>query len=180
MCKSTRHPPESNQGSTVPPPHKSRCESDGFYYADKSCGTLMVIMANAEERILKFLFILVWVLLLIHITAEYYYLYWTFRWLDIVTHFLGGVWVGVSAVWFWYYSGYVQKLSRAHILFVTVGTGFGIGVVWEVYEFIVKMLSGNVLPPNYIPDSVLDIVMDVVGAVVGYGIYVLFLKQRRD
>ncbi|KKS86003.1 MAG: hypothetical protein UV60_C0004G0080 [Parcubacteria group bacterium GW2011_GWA2_43_11] len=52
-----------------------------------------------QERILKLLFIVIWVLALVHMTAEYYYLYWTVRWFDILTHFLGGLWVGIAVVW---------------------------------------------------------------------------------
>lgn len=132
-----------------------------------------------QEKILKTLLILIWSLALIHMTAEYYYLYWTIRWLDICTHFLGGVWVGVAGVWFWFFSGYMREPQspEKHILPVALITGLVVGVVWELYEYVVWQLSGAGLPPNYIPDTSLDLVMDITGAFVGFFLVLYILRD---
>jgi hypothetical protein len=141
-----------------------------------SCGTLMA-MKSAQERILKFLLVLIWLLFLIHLTAEYYYLYWVFRWFDVVTHCIGGVWLGVAAIWFWYYSGYVHKRINGSRFWITLLSGFFIGVVWEIFGFFIKISSENGLPINFLQDTILDMLMNTVGTIIGFGIYRLFLKQ---
>jgi hypothetical protein len=132
-----------------------------------------------SDKLLKLLFVLIWALALIHIAAEYFYLYWQFHWFDIFTHFLGGLWVGLAALWLWYYSGYIKNNGRfvGKALVVALVAGLTIGFVWELYEFIVWQLSGRGLPPNYISDSLLDLVMDTVGAFVGYLLFSA-LKKR--
>ena len=54
---------------------------------------------DCQEKMLKILFVLIWVLTFIHMVAEYYHLYYHLSWFDIVTHFLGGVWLGLAVVW---------------------------------------------------------------------------------
>jgi len=127
-------------------------------------------MEILQERILKILFVLIWALALVHMMAEYYYLYWIFRWFDIVTHFFGGVWVGIAAIWFWYLSGYIKAMHFPKKKAVLVALLFGllIGFLWEGYEYVVWQLVGKGLPPNYIPDTTLDLVMDCMGAYLGF------------
>ena len=138
------------------------------------CGTLVSNMIELlQERVLKVLFVLIWALALIHMTAEYYHLYWTFRWFDIPTHFLGGVWVGIFAVW--YFSGYVNKthVSNNRTVYVALLGGLFVGVVWELYEYGIWMWTGEGLPLNYAGDTALDLIMDFIGSFAGF----LLLKQ---
>lgn len=58
-------------------------------------------------------------------------------------------------------------------LFVALVGGLFVGFVWEVYEYIVWIWTGEGLPPNYIPDTLLDLVMDFLGSFAGF----LILKQ---
>ncbi|HCC05130.1 TPA: hypothetical protein DEP58_02375 [Patescibacteria group bacterium] len=133
-----------------------------------------------QERILKLLFILIWMLALIHMTAEYYHLYWTIRWFDILTHFLGGLWVGIAVVWLWYFSGYVRKMYMPdrHTVFVALLGGLLVGLIWELYEYIVWILTDAGLPPGYVGDTLLDLVMDVTGAGVGFLILQQFVFKK--
>lgn len=137
-------------------------------------------MNETQERILKFLFVLIWALALIHMLAEQYYLYWTVRWFDMVTHFLGGAWIGLASIWVWYFSGYVRKpqFPKGRVLLLAVLSGLVVGVIWEVYEFAVWKVVGRPFPENYIGDTQLDIIMDMCGAYVGYVTY-RFLSSHR-
>lgn len=130
------------------------------------------------DRLLILLFVLIWALAFIHIAAEYFYLYWQFRWFDMVTHYIGGVWVGLAALWLWYYSGYIRRSEGAapRTLLVALVAGVSVGIVWELYEYVVWQLSGRGLPPNYLPDTALDVCMDILGA---FSAYVLFTLLRR-
>jgi len=131
-----------------------------------------------QERVLKVLFVLIWVLALIHMTAEYYHLYYYVLWFDMVTHFLGGVWLGVGVLWAYYLSEYVQpRVPGRWSFFVALLAGLLFGVLWEAYEFGVWQWSGVELPANYVPDTQLDLVMDVVGAAFGY-LVVLYIVWK--
>lgn len=132
-----------------------------------------------QERVLKTLFVLIWTLALIHMTAEYFHLYFLIWWFDIFTHFLGGVWVGLSTIWIWYFSGYIGKvrIPGKRVLLTALLGGFAIGLVWEGYEYIIWMWSGAGLPKNYIGDTSLDLVMDVVGSFFGFLVF-SFLQKK--
>ena len=64
----------------------------------------------------KKLFILLTVLLYIiatlHILSLYFFWYWTFWWMDIILHTLGGIWVGGMFLW-WYVFFFLKKHNIA-------------------------------------------------------------------
>jgi len=130
-------------------------------------------MQQTGDALLKWLFVFIWVITLLHFTAEQQYWYWTYRWVDIPMHFLGGVWVGLVALWLWYYSGLMRKREGAptHPLAIALVGGMAFGVVWEAYELLLTFVGGITLPSNYVPDSLLDLVMDACGAVTAYGLW---------
>ena len=131
-------------------------------------------MHESGNTILRTLFILVWVLALIHIAAESYYWYWTYRWLDIPMHLLGGVWLGLGVLWLRNHTQYVRHLwdrIPLHNVGIALLAGVCVGLVWEGYEYVVWQYVGTGLPAQYVQDTVLDVLMDSVGAVAGYFLY---------
>jgi len=131
-----------------------------------------------EHALLKLLFVLIWALAIAHMTAEYYHLYWTYRWLDIPMHFVGGVWVALAMVWFCFRSGYVRNVRPLFSLFTAaVIGGLLIGLAWELYEFVVWQVSGSGLPYNYLQDTLMDLTMDLLG---GFFAYTLLLLLKFD
>lgn len=134
-----------------------------------------------KEIILKTLLILIWVLALVHMIAEYYHFYWIFRWFDIVTHFLGGVWVGLAGLWIWFYSGYIRtpSLPKKNVFLVAILAGLLVGLVWELFEYAVWVWSGDGLPLNYVGDTVLDVCVDVIGAGGGAFFFSRFVRKNK-
>ena len=138
---------------------------------DSTRGILFSTMHESGNTILRTLFFLVWVLALIHIAAESYYWYWTYRWLDIPMHVLGGVWLGLGALWLRHHTEYVRKLWDSlpfNDVAVALLCGLCVGLVWEGYEYIVWQYVGTGLPVQYFQDTILDVLMDTVGAFIGY------------
>jgi magnesium-transporting ATPase (P-type) len=135
-------------------------------------------MKVLQERILKTLFVLIWVLALTHMSAEYYYLYWRLGWFDILTHFLGGLWLGIASIWLLYFSGYVRKpqIPGNGAFLTSLFAGLLIGIVWELYEYVVWQWSGLGIPINYIPDTTLDLLMDFIGSGAGFFVVKNVLK----
>lgn len=107
-----------------------------------------------------------------HAAALYFAWYWTYPWFDILTHFWGGTTVALGAIWFARHSRYsppkLREMRSLAVVLVAIGV---IGVVWEFYELFVQFFFVLPLPPNYFPDTSLDLVMDIIGALVGWGIW---------
>lgn len=124
------------------------------------------------RRLLNGLVVLLWLLVLLHGIGLYFNLYWLWPWFDIVTHFIGGLWLGLFSLWFVFYSGYVKPASARYtpfyaLVIVTASIGV-IAVVWELYKYLGNTLLGIPFPVNYIGDSILDMIMGLVGAFTGY------------
>lgn len=102
-------------------------------------------------------FIVVAIIAALHLTGIEYDLYWRFLWLDVVTHTLGGVWVGLFFFWTRTYFGYVPILAWS------IAGAIAIGVAWEVFE----VVAGIPREANWTFDTSIDLLMDTIGGVVG-------------
>ena len=120
------------------------------------------------------IFFLVLIIAVLNSIGNSFFLYWKFWWFDIVMHFLGGLWVGLSALWVYFFSGYFKDIKRnkKNIFFISLFSVLIIGLGWEVFEYIIKVNFSD----NYISDTVSDLIMDICGSVVAY---FLFLKENK-
>lgn len=127
--------------------------------------------AMHRTYLLNAIAVLVCVIATLHFLAINYYLYWMFWWYDIIVHFLGGVFVGLLALWLRYFSGYlgahaVPALSQV-LLFVGVSV-LVIGVGWEVFEWV----TGETFrAEGYWQDTIVDVVLDLLGGFVATGFF---------
>lgn len=121
------------------------------------------------------IFITISVIALLHISALQFYLYWRLWWFDILTHFLGGFWVGISFLWFFFQSGFVNIIrnDRNYNLAVAFLSSLSVGVMWEVFEYYFGI--SNTVASNYAIDTVTDISMDLVG---GFAAYCYFIFKN--
>jgi len=84
-------------------------------------------------------------------------------------HFLGGLFVGLSTLWFFFTSEYVQLNQRVRNVILVAGVSIVlIGIGWEIFE----ILAGVPREDNFIIDTVVDLTMDVLGAAVATGIFI--------
>lgn len=105
--------------------------------------------------------------------ASAYYWYWKMRWFDMPMHFTGGVWIAGVAVWWMYYRLGERVNKLLPTIAVCIVSAFGVGLVWEVFEAIVSLMTvGDI---NAIPDTLSDLLFDVLG-----GVTVAFLMWSRD
>lgn len=104
----------------------------------------------------------------VHIVALFNDLYWIFPWLDLATHFLGGLW---SALFF-YWVAAVLRLppSPVHVVALVLV----LGVAWEVFELSFGISSAT----DYALDTLIDLCMDVVGAIVVSAAQFFFTPSR--
>ncbi len=93
-------------------------------------------------------------------SVEYYY--WTVWWYDIMTHFLGGVWVALAVLWVINMPPFAWVRSRTDLLSVVLLTLI-VGSAWEIYEVFFGFADPNAL--KYIGDTLIDLCMDTLGSV---------------
>ncbi len=93
----------------------------------------------------------------LHVGALSYSLYWQYPWLDVLSHFLGGLWVALALLWLAYRFGIHP---RAFHLFLGV---LAVGLAWEVFE----VAAGIPRESNWLFDTAIDLIMDLFGALVG-------------
>lgn len=101
--------------------------------------------------------------------------YWTFWWMDVVMHFLGGLWIGLAVIWFVFVSGRVSIAEIMHerrtAFLVAAGAALVVGLGWEVFELYYGISGAHPNEPLF-PDTWHDLVMDTFGGIAAYG-YIL-------
>jgi len=96
--------------------------------------------------------------------AVTYNLFWYVREFDSLLHFLGGVFLSIFFLWFYFFSGLFASSKRdlKHFLIVSILGVVLVAVCWEIYE----LLTGEAEfgRSEYSFDTVLDFIMDLLGA----------------
>ena len=107
----------------------------------------------------------------LHNLAYAFFWYWKYWWFDILLHGLGGFFLGSLVLWIiiFEYPEYFKKLLP---LFATVGVTFLVGVLWEVFEYVIAVSQSS----SYILDTMSDIGMNTMGILITY---LLFSRYAR-
>ena len=124
----------------------------------------------------KPLFLLIAVIATLHISAINLYLYWSIWWFDMMMHFLGGLWISLSLLWFLFLSGYTRTQPGEVIKVISIAIlgAFLIGILWEYFEW-----SEGISYPqaHFAFDTISDVVCDLIGGFVGG--FIFFRKYLR-
>ena len=118
------------------------------------------------------IFITIVIVAMLHFSALQFYLYWRFWWFDLLTHFLGGLWVAISFLWLFFQFGFVNifKNDKNYNLLVAFFGSLFVGVFWEIFEYYFGLTAVNA--SNYVIDTVTDISFGLVGGFAAYCIFV--------
>ncbi len=142
----------------------------------------MIFGENFSKIIILFLLIII----AMHAVAIYFSLYWIVWWLDIVMHFLGGVWISFLAVWLFFSEkiNLLNGLSAFYAMIIILGiTALG-AVLWEFFEFsFAKIIFGKIEdvikladPAQLgVADTMSDLFFGLLGGLVG-GLF--FIKNK--
>ncbi|MEX0652090.1 MAG: hypothetical protein WD509_01710 [Candidatus Paceibacterota bacterium] len=118
---------------------------------------------------------LLFLIAVLHISALQFSLYWVYSWFDIMMHFLGGVFVGLSALWFFFQSGHIKRTQTLqNVILVIAGAIIAVGVGWEVFE----VLAGIPMEANFVADTILDLVMDGIGATTASIVFIKLYNTK--
>jgi hypothetical protein len=114
----------------------------------------------------------------IHNKAMELHLFWTYPWLDLFLHFLGGLWLSITSLWLFFFSGLFKlKINKKNIFLVAFLSILIVGLSWEVFEIAIGLSFGE---PNFITDTISDIAMDFLGAFLAYKLFTYsFLKNEK-
>ena len=116
-----------------------------------------------RKRLLKHLVFLMFFIFLVNSMSwqfSWYYLIW---YLDIIMHFLGGLWV---ALFFIYVFSRKDPANLDFPLFLQIFIASSlVGVLWEFYEFFLTAISATSF--NF-QDTVFDVIFDMLGAIASF------------
>lgn len=142
---------------------------------------------------LSFLFVVLIVLAFIHTTGLRHFWYWEYPWFDIITHFMGGGWVGGMFLWFrLFYRNNVGRVNPSLLCRLTrpwvcparaggvntralfAETALFLLVVaffWEVLEYVGGVAF--VAKGGYVLDTAIDFLMGLIGAFVAFIVFIV-------
>ena len=127
-----------------------------------------------KKNIFALIFFLILLIAVLNGIGNKFFLYWKFWWFDIVVHFLGGLWVGLSVLWFCYFSGYLKNLRKdaPFVILLSFLSVLAVGLGWEIFEFVIEVDFSD----KYISDTSLDLIMDILGSLIASAGFLRALK----
>ena len=109
---------------------------------------------------------------LIHARAVALSWYWSFWWMDVLVHFLAGLFVGLVALWVLAHRrGF--SLHSLRSLVVTLGAVILVGIGWEIFEYSMDVLifqkyTFSTISLYILIDSLHDLANDLLGAALAW------------
>ncbi|MSR78560.1 MAG: hypothetical protein EXS59_00215 [Candidatus Taylorbacteria bacterium] len=117
-----------------------------------------------RTQLIKQAFVILFIIVLLHISASVFFLYSYYWWFDIPLHFLAGCFAGSFTLWF-----FGKKLQKSTILFslsyVLMGT-FIVGTSWELFEYFASITQNSI--GSYPLDTLKDMAVDLLGGVSSF------------
>lgn len=121
-----------------------------------------------RKNLLKRLALLILFIFAVNFLANKFFWYSSIWYLDMIMHFLGGLWVGLFAFYIFAPENIFPRLILKILLFVLF-----VGIGWEVYEILVdKVVTQNSFN---ILDTSSDLFFDLSGGL--YAILYLWIKK---
>jgi succinate dehydrogenase hydrophobic anchor subunit len=117
---------------------------------------------------------------IVNAAAVYWHLYFYLWWLDIPMHVLGGLWVALFAL-AWYYRSPYPKQKESSPLFVmmfAVAVTMVVGVGWELFELSAQTFIERA-DVHDLADTLGDLVNDFIGAVLAISVFVRMGYNRK-
>ncbi|KKQ34370.1 MAG: hypothetical protein US50_C0051G0008 [Candidatus Nomurabacteria bacterium GW2011_GWB1_37_5] len=134
-----------------------------------------------QNKTLKKIVVLIIFIFIVNTLAMKFHWYYTFWWFDLVMHFLGGFWVGLSALWLIFLrfkvinSLFLERLLPIFIVsFLSV---LLVGILWEFFEISIDTLI--TFNPQDLTDTLSDLVMDLIGSFVASMYFIFKINNNK-
>ncbi len=111
----------------------------------------------------------------LHFLASRYDLYFHLWWFDILMHFLGGLFISLYSLWFFFFSGRItiNFPNNKKIFLLSLLAVFPAIVFWEIFEYV----TDTAYPfEGYVLDTAADIALGLTGALAGV---LYFIKKEK-
>jgi ABC-type enterochelin transport system permease subunit len=102
--------------------------------------------------------------------------YWTFRWLDIPVHVVGGFWVSLTVLWICLKIKHIDSINgyKKKALIVMLSSVLIVAIFWEIFELVSGVTSLHNV--GYWQDSLSDISNSFVGGIIAF---LYFIKNKK-
>lgn len=132
-----------------------------------------------KNKLLLISFLTILFIAVFHYLSIKYSWYWTFRWLDIPVHILGGFWVSLTTIWVCLKAKHIESIYdyKKKVLFLMLVSVLSIAIFWEVFELVFGVTSLEKY--GYWQDSLSDISNGFVGGIISF-IYFTKNKPMKD
>jgi hypothetical protein len=103
--------------------------------------------------------------------------YWTYRWLDIPVHIVGGFWVALTFLWVLLYVNFSDdiKKHKKKMFLLMMSSVLFTSIIWEVSELFLGITY--VEASVYFEDTITDIFSGMFG---GYIAFLFFIKNKNS
>ncbi|MCL5004801.1 MAG: hypothetical protein M1170_02575 [Patescibacteria group bacterium] len=129
---------------------------------------------------LKFIFTFLIFIVAIHAIALYNHWYWTYLWLDIPMHFLGGILVAM--IYLRLINSKLQIINRQSLITLILTLSFVtfVGVLLEFAEFLYDVFISSRGYSGFLQlgaaDTIADLFFDILGGLFFSAVY--FIRKR--
>ena len=129
-----------------------------------------------QKKLLFIAFVTILLIGIFHYFAIKYSWYWTYRWIDIPVHLVGGFWVSLTALWVALRVKHIDSILgyKKKALLVMLASVLIVAILWEIFELVFKITSLHSV--GYWQDSLSDIFNSFVGGVVAF---LYFIKNKK-
>ena len=109
---------------------------------------------------------------------EYYLKFW---WWDIIIHTTSGIALGFIGFMILYilYQGKKIRANPMMIAIFSFSFAVAIGVLWEIFEFVVDSLTGLNMQKSGLRDTMWDLIVNSIGALFASTMGYLYLKKEK-
>lgn len=111
-----------------------------------------------------------------HWVASSLGIYWSVGWADLLVHFLGGLWMGLVALFVFFTAGWLPlpSVSGRVVVAVTLLSVLAVGLAWEVYELFTGL--SDVWEDQ--TDTISDVIADLFGGLAALWYFRVALERR--
>lgn len=127
-------------------------------------------------------FVITVILYLHFVLGEYNHFYVKIAWWDVFLHFGNSVILGFLGFLLAYSLLLASKMSTKPMLASLFALSFSvfIGVLWEIFEFIMDYFFGFTMQKSGIVDTMTDLMVDVAGAMVVSVAGFFYMRKKKD
>jgi len=149
--------------------HKGPAQNNFVFKFYDFIDLFYILKEMRNSKLLYFSFLILVVIAALHSAALTNYYYWIYSWFDLLVHFLGGVWVSVTALWLYFFSGLFSnpKISKMTVFWLSILAVLLSSLLWEIYEV---GLWRHLSEPNFLTDTIGDTLAALAGS------YVVFIS----